>query len=65
LKFATKEGATVKMSKNEIVFYFGVGIATLINEIGTQFGFAVCTFIPSMLIILWLGYKLFPTLPDE
>lgn len=49
-----------EMSRNELVFYFGVGVATLLNEIGIQFNFAICTLLPSMLIVGWLGYRAFP-----
>jgi hypothetical protein len=48
------------MNRNEIIFYFGVGVATLLNEIGIQFGYAICTFLPSMLIVGWLGFRAFP-----
>jgi hypothetical protein len=50
----------MKMSRNEIIFYFGVGAAALLNEIGIQFNFAICTLLPSMLIVGWLGYRAFP-----
>jgi len=50
----------MKMSRNEIVFYFGVGAAALLNEIGIQFNFAICTLLPSILIVGWLGYRAFP-----
>jgi hypothetical protein len=48
------------MSKNEIIFYASAGIAVLINEIGIQYGFAVCAFGPSLLIVLWIGLRTFP-----
>ena len=50
----------MKMSRNEIIFYFGVGAAALLNEIGIQFNFAICSLLPSMLIIGWLGHRAFP-----
>jgi len=55
----------MEMNRNKIVFYTSIGIAALINELGAQFGFAICTFLPSMLIIWWLGYRAFPTPLDE
>jgi hypothetical protein len=48
------------MSKNEIIFYASVGIATLINVIGAEYGFAVFTLLPSMLIVVFIGLKVFP-----
>jgi hypothetical protein len=52
---------SMKANKNEIVFYFSIGVATLLNEIGIQFGYAICTLLPSMLIVGWLGHRAFPT----
>jgi hypothetical protein len=48
------------ISKKEAMWYLFVGIITLINEIGIEYGFAVCTFGLSMLFMLWLGLKTFP-----
>ena len=42
----------MEMSKNEIVFFVGVGIAVLLNEAGMQFGFYVCTLLPSVIIVM-------------
>jgi len=48
------------MSKNQIIFYSCVGIATIINEIGIKYGYTFCTFPLALLFILWLGLKLLP-----
>jgi hypothetical protein len=41
-------------------FFIAVGIATLINELGIQYGYVLLTFPLSMLAILWLALKTFP-----
>ena len=52
------------MSKEETIFYISVGIATLINEIGAEYGFAIFTLLPSVLIVVFIGLKAFPTSPE-
>lgn len=44
------------MTKNEIIFYVSVAIATFINS----FSFAPCTLAPSLFIVALIGLKAFP-----
>ncbi len=51
----------MQISRNEIIFYIATAIAALIN----QTALAPLTFLPSMLIILWLAFRAFPASSKE
>ncbi|MBI5964681.1 MAG: hypothetical protein HY863_14475 [Chloroflexi bacterium] len=51
----------MRINRNEIVFYVSAGIVTFINMMAVPSGYVIFTLIPSLLILWWLGYKLFPT----
>ena len=46
--------------KNELLFYSVIAIATVIDEIANNYGAGICSFLPLMLIIIWVGLKVFP-----
>jgi hypothetical protein len=48
---------TVKISRNERGFLLTVAAGTLLFEIANQFDFGMCTFLPSMVLISYAGFK--------
>jgi hypothetical protein len=49
------------MNKNEIIFYASVAVATLLIEFANHYGTGLCVFLPLMYIVMFFGFKAFPT----
>ena len=48
------------MKKNEMFFYLVIAIGTGVVELFNVNGYGSCVFLPVMLIILYVGLKVFP-----
>ena len=47
------------MKKKEMYFYLAAGGAVLLTEIGLSHGFYLCTFLPSMGVVMLVGFWAF------
>jgi len=55
----------MELTRDEILFYASIGVATLLTEIANEYGVGICVYPPMILVVMYFGFRAFPAAPSD